>query len=66
MQHKPSLSSNGTEVANAESSLERRGMHCASGAYWNSEKDGMWNFKYDKAETKGFDVIVSVIWISVA
>ncbi len=33
----------------------KRGMHSASGAYWNSEKDGMWNFKYEKSESKGFD-----------
>lgn len=45
--------------------LKKRGMHSASGAYWNNEKDGMWSFKYDKAESKGFDIIVSVIWIEV-
>jgi len=42
----------------------KRGMHSASGAYWNSESDGMWNFKYEKSESKGFDVVISVIWIS--
>ncbi|KAK4697162.1 hypothetical protein P7C71_g867, partial [Lecanoromycetidae sp. Uapishka_2] len=46
-------------------SLKKRGMHSASGAYWNNEKDGMWSFKYDKAESKGFDVVVTIIWIEV-
>ncbi|MCJ1340065.1 hypothetical protein MMC09_005359 [Bachmanniomyces sp. S44760] len=46
----------------------RRGMHTASGAYWNNDKDGMWSFKYDGAEGgkgKGFDVVVSIIWIAI-
>lgn len=41
----------------------RRGMHAASGAYWNNEKDGMWSFKYEAAEGKGLDVVVGVIWV---
>ena len=45
-----------------ESAVGRRGMHSASGAFWNNEKDGMWNFKYDKLE---FDVVLSVLWISI-
>ena len=40
----------------------RRGMHSACGAYWNNEKDGMWSYKY---ETKGMDVVISIIWIVV-
>ena len=43
-------------------------MHTASGAYWNNDKDGMWSFKYDGAEGgkgKGFDVVVSIIWIAI-
>lgn len=40
----------------------RRGMHSACGAYWNNERDGMWSYKY---ETKGMDVVISVIWIAV-
>ncbi|KAL7271625.1 hypothetical protein RUND412_005601 [Rhizina undulata] len=39
----------------------RRGMHSACGAYWNNERDGMWSFKY---ETKGMDVVISIIWIA--
>ena len=41
----------------------RRGMHAASGAYWNNEKDGMWSFKYEAAEEKGLDVVVGIIWV---
>ena len=43
----------------------RRGMHSASGAYWNNEKDGMWSHKYEGGEGKGMDVVVSVMWIAV-
>ncbi|KAL8970444.1 MAG: hypothetical protein Q9183_001522 [Haloplaca sp. 2 TL-2023] len=46
-------------------SIGRRGMHSASGAYWNTEKDGMWNWKYTKGEDKGFDVVLSIMWISI-
>ncbi|KAL8937509.1 MAG: hypothetical protein Q9216_004389 [Gyalolechia sp. 2 TL-2023] len=46
-------------------SVGRRGMHSASGAYWNNEKDGMWHWKYTKGEEKGFDVVLSIIWISI-
>ncbi|KAI9892223.1 MAG: hypothetical protein M1814_001682 [Vezdaea aestivalis] len=44
----------------------RRGMHSATGAYWNNEKDGMWSFKYEGGEEKGLDVVVCVIWMSMA
>lgn len=40
-------------------------MHSASGAYWNNEKDGMWSHKYEGGESKGMDVVVSVMWIAV-
>ncbi|KAK5710564.1 hypothetical protein LTR15_012893 [Elasticomyces elasticus] len=43
----------------------RRGMHSASGAYWNNEKDGMWSHKYEGGEGKGMDIVVSVMWIAV-
>lgn len=43
----------------------RRGMHAASGAYWNNEKDGMWSFKYEAGQGKGLDVIVGIVWIYV-
>jgi len=41
----------------------RRGMHSATGAYWNEKTDGMWSFKYEGGESKGLDVVISVIWI---
>ena len=41
----------------------RRGMHAASGAYWNNERDGMWSFKYPGADSKGLDVVVGIIWV---
>lgn len=40
----------------------RRGMHSATGAYWNNAKDGQWSRKIDG---KGFDVVISIIWISI-
>ncbi|KAH6674481.1 Tctex-1 [Tricladium varicosporioides] len=43
----------------------RRGMHSATGAYWNEKTDGMWSFKYEGGENKGLDVVVSVIWIAI-
>ncbi|KAL8952750.1 MAG: hypothetical protein Q9222_001361 [Ikaeria aurantiellina] len=51
--------------ARSAKSIGRRGMHSASGAYWNNEKDGMWNWKYTKGEEKGFDVVLNVIWMSI-
>lgn len=42
----------------------RRGMHSATGAYWNEKTDGMWSFKYEGGENQGLDVVISVIWIS--
>lgn len=41
----------------------RRGMHSATGAYWNDKTDGMWSFKFEGGEEKGLDVVISVIWI---
>ncbi|EPE34526.1 hypothetical protein GLAREA_10220 [Glarea lozoyensis ATCC 20868] len=43
----------------------RRGMHSATGAFWNEKTDGMWSFKYEGGENKGLDVVVSVIWIAI-
>lgn len=42
----------------------RRGMHSATGGYWNEKTDGMWSFKWD-GEAKGLDVVVMLIWIAV-
>jgi len=40
----------------------RRGMHAASGAYWDVRRDGMWTFKYPRAMEKGVDLVLSVVW----
>ena len=48
-----------------EKKVGRRGMHSASGAYWNNERDGMWSHKYEGGEGKGMDIVVSVMWIAV-
>ncbi|TPX12228.1 uncharacterized protein E0L32_007114 [Thyridium curvatum] len=42
----------------------RRGMHSATGAFWNEKTDGMWTYKYDGGEGKGMDVIIMLIWIA--
>ncbi|KAF2004922.1 putative dynein light chain [Amniculicola lignicola CBS 123094] len=43
----------------------RRGMHSAVGAFWNNEKDGTWSFKWEGAEARGMDVVISVTWIGI-
>ncbi|KAK5171340.1 uncharacterized protein LTR77_004484 [Saxophila tyrrhenica] len=48
-----------------ERKVGRRGMHSASGAYWNNERDGMWSHKYEGGEGKGMDIVVSIMWIGV-
>jgi len=40
----------------------RRGMHAASGAYWDVRRDGMWTFKYPTATEKGMDLVLNVVW----
>jgi len=40
-------------------------MHSATGAYWNNEKDGMWSYKYEYAEKKGLDIVISIMWIAI-
>ncbi|KAL1839966.1 hypothetical protein VTJ49DRAFT_971 [Mycothermus thermophilus] len=42
----------------------KRGMHSATGGYWNEKTDGMWSFKWD-GETKGLDVVIMLIWIGI-
>ena len=42
----------------------RRGMHSATGGFWNEKTDGMWSFKWD-GEAKGLDVVLMLIWIAV-
>jgi hypothetical protein len=55
----------GEGAAGEPRKVGRRGMHSASGAYWNNERDGMWSFKYEGGESKGMDIVVSVMWIGV-
>ncbi|KAF4508012.1 hypothetical protein G6O67_004450 [Ophiocordyceps sinensis] len=43
----------------------RRGMHSATGAYWDEKKDGMWSFKFDGGESKGMDVVIMLIWVAI-
>ncbi|KAF2184306.1 hypothetical protein K469DRAFT_666722 [Zopfia rhizophila CBS 207.26] len=51
--------------ASEPSSGGRRGMHSAVGAFWNNEKDGTWSFKWEGAEKKGMDIVISITWIGV-
>lgn len=46
-------------------SAGRRGMHSAVGAFWNTERDGTLSYKWDGAEKKGMDVVVSVNWVGI-
>ena len=52
-------------VSDAVKKVGRRGMHSASGAYWNNERDGMWSHKYENGEGKGMDIVISIMWIAV-
>ncbi|KAA8652183.1 hypothetical protein EYZ11_000488 [Aspergillus tanneri] len=49
----------------AASNAGKRGMHSASGAFWDVKRDGMWTFKYPGADERGLDVVVSVTWFAV-
>ncbi|KAI4169493.1 MAG: hypothetical protein LQ348_007258, partial [Seirophora lacunosa] len=51
-------------TSQSAASIGRMGMHSASGAYWNNLKDGMWHWKYTGADEKGFNVVLSIIWIA--
>ncbi|KAK4466499.1 dynein light chain Tctex-type [Cladorrhinum samala] len=53
-----------TADSDAKKQAGRRGMHSATGGYWNEKTDGMWSFKYD-GEAKGLDVVIMLIWIAV-
>jgi len=57
---------NNSSSSSSKPEKGRRGMHSATGAYWNNDTDGMWSWKYDGGESKGMDVIVSVIWVAVS
>ncbi|KAJ5145526.1 uncharacterized protein N7515_000090 [Penicillium bovifimosum] len=49
----------------ALSNAGKRGMHSASGAFWDVNRDGMWTYKYTGAEERGLDVVVCVTWFAV-
>lgn len=50
--------------AEEEHKVGRRGLHSATGAYWNNERDGTWSWQWKGSEKKGFDVIATVFWIA--
>lgn len=58
-------SKNEATSADGKPHVGRRGMHSATGAYWNEKTDGMWSYKYEGGESKGLDVVISVIWIGI-
>merc|ERR1711900_24443 len=60
-----SKAEDGATSTDGKPHVGRRGMHSATGAYWNEKTDGMWSFKYEGGENKGLDVVISVIWISI-
>ncbi|KAK2839167.1 hypothetical protein FQN49_006413, partial [Arthroderma sp. PD_2] len=50
------------EGSNSVEAAGRRGMHCASGAYWDTKHDGMWTYKHPSGEDKGMDLVLNVVW----
>jgi hypothetical protein len=40
-------------------------MHSAVGAYWNNEKDGTYSYKWEAAEMKGMDIVITITWIAI-
>ena len=68
--NKSTGTSTSTEAEDAKTSdtkkgqAGRRGMHSATGGYWNEKTDGMWSFKFD-GEARGLDVVIMLIWIAV-
>ncbi|KAH7564484.1 hypothetical protein BM1_01531 [Bipolaris maydis] len=43
----------------------RRGMHSAVGAFWNNEKDGTYTYKWEAADSKGMDIVITITWIAI-
>ncbi|KAK4195940.1 Tctex-1 [Triangularia verruculosa] len=63
--NKPTSTANDAEAAAAaKKQAGRRGMHSATGGYWNEKTDGMWSYKWD-GDAKGLDVVLMLIWIAV-
>jgi hypothetical protein len=60
----PGTDTSTTTGSDKKGQAGRRGMHSATGGYWNEKTDGMWSFKYD-GEAKGLDVVIMLIWIAI-
>lgn len=65
-EEKPHISTSTEATAtDGKPHVGRRGMHSATGAYWDEKKDGMWTFKFDGGEGKGMDVVIMLIWVAI-
>jgi hypothetical protein len=53
-----------TVIQNGLPGASKRGMNVSMGAFWNSETDGLWSYKYESGEKIGLDVVVNVIWMA--
>ncbi|KAG7286356.1 hypothetical protein NEMBOFW57_008665 [Staphylotrichum longicolle] len=62
--NKPTSPPTDSEGASKKGQAGRRGMHSATGGFWNEKTDGMWSFKWD-GDAKGLDVVIMLIWIAV-
>ena len=60
-----STSDGGATATDGKPHVGRRGMHAATQAFWDQKTDGLWSFKYDGGESKGMDVVITVIWVAV-
>ncbi|KAK2004157.1 tctex-1 family protein [Colletotrichum falcatum] len=60
-----STSADAATATDGKPHVGRRGMHSATGAYWDEKKDGMWSYKYDGGEGKGMDVVIMLIWVAI-
>jgi hypothetical protein len=69
IQHLSDPRAAGSDEGAPKSKVGRRGMHSASGAFWNNERDGMWSYKHEATgggeEKRGMDVVVSIMWVAV-
>jgi dynein light chain Tctex-type 1 len=53
-----------TIIQNGLPGTTKRGMNASVGAFWNSETDGLWSYKYESGEKIGLDVVINVIWMA--
>jgi hypothetical protein len=47
-----------------DSQRQGRGMHCATGSYWDMARDGSWSYKLDGGERRDYDVVVNIVWVA--